>query len=564
MPASPPPSVPADRSSGRRLLAREIGAQRGRVVAGTSLVIAWQLCETLVPVLIGVVVDEAIATGSVPRLLLWLGVLAATMIGLSLSFRFGFALVVRAAENVAHALRMRVAGHALHPRGVDSDLLPGEVLSLATADAEQAARVVRQLALALASLVGLLVTAVYVLSVDTALGLLILLGVPAVLVFVQALTPLVGRRAGVQQERTAAVAGLSADLLAGLRPLKGIGGEAHALTRYREASRRAQVATVSEARSWGYLAGLTTLLSGVLLAVVAGVAGTKALDGDLSLGELVALVGLTQFVAEPLTALGGLSAQLARSLACSRRIAGFLAAPHVLADGDAVLPEAELALRLSDVDAGPVRGLNLDVEPGWVVALVADDAAVGTALMDVLAGSARPESGRVTLGGIDLDRLSLAARHTALLVNPHHTDVEDGHVRDVVDPDGELDDAQVERVVAAVAGHDVAAARAEGGSGLSGGQRQRLALARALARRSPVLVLHDPTTAVDAVTEQAVAAGIADVRGAAEHATLVLTSSPALLAAAHHVVVVRGGTVTARGTHAELLSDLGYRELVLR
>ncbi len=67
----------------------------------------------------------------------------------------------------------------------------------------------------------------------------------------------------------------------------------------------------------------------------------------------------------------------------------------------------------------------------------------------------------------------------------------------------------------------------EQGNSLSGGQRQRIALARALASEAPVLVLHDPTTAVDSVTEARIARGIAEVRGA--HATILLTSSPVLL-----------------------------------
>ncbi len=101
----------------------------------------------------------------------------------------------------------------------------------------------------------------------------------------------------------------------------------------------------------------------------------------------------------------------------------------------------------------------------------------------------------------------------------------------------------------------------EGGRTLSGGQRQRIALARALAADAPVLVLHDPTTAVDAATEHRVADGIATLR--AGRTTVLVTSSPALLARCHRVLLVDDGAVVATGTHADLVADERYREAVL-
>ncbi|MCP3812152.1 ABC transporter ATP-binding protein/permease, partial [Mycobacteriaceae bacterium Msp059] len=97
------------------------------------------------------------------------------------------------------------------------------------------------------------------------------------------------------------------------------------------------------------------------------------------------------------------------------------------------------------------------------------------------------------------------------------------------------------------------------------GQRQRLTLARALAADPDILVLHDPTTAVDAVTEQAIADGIRRLRPPSGRTTLIVTSSPALLATADRVVVVADGRVRAEGTHRELTdSDPVDRKLVSR
>jgi putative ABC transport system ATP-binding protein len=126
---------------------------------------------------------------------------------------------------------------------------------------------------------------------------------------------------------------------------------------------------------------------------------------------------------------------------------------------------------------------------------------------------------------------------------------------------GPLAAAQVEEVASALP-DGMATRLADGGRSLSGGQRQRIALARSLAADPPVLVLHDPTTALDAATEARVAEGLREVR--AERTTVLVTTSPVLLAACDAVTLVQDGRVRARGRHAELLDgDAAYREAVL-
>jgi putative ABC transport system ATP-binding protein len=458
----------------------------------------------------------------------------------------------------------------LHPRGARTDRLPGETLSLATSDADLVPQLLDQLAFAVASAVAVTVAAVYVLQVDLVVGLMVLLGVPGVLLLIQVLTPLVSRRTRRQQESTATASGIAADLLAGLRPLKGVGGEDVALARYRVASGRASDDTVALAGALGSLTGVTTALSGALLAAVALVAGTRALDGDISLGELVALVGLTQFLAEPIRGLNDVSAQFASSYASARRLVTFLATPRILPPGGRAPDEDRPALVLEGVSHGPLAGVDLVVGPDELVAVSVDDPSASDALVALLTGEAAPDAGRVALGGTDLAELSVEARRRHLLVASHHGGVVEGTLRTAVDPGGAWTDEQLLPALAAAAADEVVrlhpdgldrAVRA-GGSSLSGGQRQRLLLARALATERPVLVLQDPTSAVDAVTEQAVAVGLAGLRRGL--ATLVVTSSPALLQQADRVVVVRGGRVVATGRHAELLRDPDYRATVQR
>ncbi|RLV56798.1 ABC transporter ATP-binding protein [Aeromicrobium phragmitis] len=545
--------------TGSGMLRRTIWRQRRRLLLGFPLLIAWQLGEAMTPVVIGMVVDHGVATGDTRAFLLWLLVLAALMAGFSLSYRFGGRLGLRSIQEESHALRSEIAGHVLDPRGADTDELPGEVLSLATADADMTGMVVRQLGFALGSIVAVLAIGGYLLVTDWVVGVLVLVGTPLVVAVTQLLAPMVARRTEAQQETVARASGVASDLMAGLRPLKGIGAEDAATQRYRVASRAAQRASITMAGAWGVLAGVSSGLSVLFLGVVAAVAGVRALDDAITLGQFIAIVGVAQYLAEPILALGELSAQAAASLASGRRISRFLQTP-ALVEGGALTPAAPpRTLRFDKVTAGPLKDLDLEVRQGELVALVADTPLADDAVIRLLHGTLRPDRGRVLLGPHPLDDLTLASRRDALLVNDHHADLFEGSIHDAIDPRRDLSEEQLSALLAASAGTDVIAAHPEGldhrirasGGTLSGGQRQRLTLARALAENRPVLVLHEPTSAVDAVTEQRIAAGLREARR--PHATLVLTASPALLDVADVVVVVRNGTVVGRARHRELL-----------
>jgi putative ABC transport system ATP-binding protein len=168
-----------------------------------------------------------------------------------------------------------------------------------------------------------------------------------------------------------------------------------------------------------------------------------------------------------------------------------------------------------------------------------------------------------------LTTLDPSALRGAIVVAAHDAELFAGTLRENVtaaaaagvDTDPALRAAQADEVADTLDG-GLDAEISEQGRSLSGGQRQRVALARALATEAPVLVLHDPTTALDTVTEARIASGIRALRHG--RTTIVLTTSPALLASCDRVVTLDGGGVTVQGSHAELLREqAGYRELVL-
>jgi ABC-type multidrug transport system fused ATPase/permease subunit len=186
-----------------------------------------------------------------------------------------------------------------------------------------------------------------------------------------------------------------------------------------------------------------------------------------------------------------------------------------------------------------------------------------------------PESGSVELDGVPLTRLDPAGLRAAVLVAAHDAALFEGSLAENVTPEegspgADDDPLRTQHAMAAARAdevadslpHGTATGVGEGGRSLSGGQRQRVLLARALRADAPVLVVHDPTTAVDTVTEARIADGLRAFRRG--RTTIVVTNSPALLAVTDHVILLDAGRVGAEGTHADLVrTDATYRTAVL-
>ncbi|MFJ4868437.1 ABC transporter ATP-binding protein [Streptomyces sp. NPDC088757] len=564
--------MPAGGPTGGHVLRRALGDQRRRVGGASLLAMAHQACEALVPVVIGLTIDEAVGTGSAGGLLRRLLVLAVLFLVLSTCYRISARFAEGAGESAAHRIRQDLAARVLDPRGgADTGRLPGALTAVATGDARRVGSVASALPYALSALTGLAVSAVALLRTSVPLGLLVLLGVPPLLWIGHLISRPLERRSEAEQEHAAHASGVAADLVAGLRVLKGIGAEGAAVARYRETSRSSLASALRAANSRAWHDGAILALTGVFIAVIGLVGAHLAMRGTISVGDLVAAVGLAQYLLGPFQLLTYVNGEFAQARASADRIAEVLASPPAVAAGTTPLPSPVAGrLRLRGLTHGALRGLDLDVAPGSVVGVVARDPAAANDLLLCLGREQEPAGGSVELDGVPLSDLDPGEARRAVLVAHHDADLfEDSLLANVRAGagDGATD---VGPALAAAAADDVAEALPDGvhtvlaerGRSLSGGQRQRVALARALAADPPVLVVHDPTTAVDTVTEARIAARLRELRRG--RTTLLVTTSPALLAGTDVVVVLDGGRVTAEGSHPELVaSHETYRSAVL-
>ncbi|MFF3531562.1 ABC transporter ATP-binding protein [Streptomyces rubiginosohelvolus] len=550
----------------RTALRRNIGA----MIAGTVLMGLYQAAETAFPIALGLIVEHTMQDRSLGSLGVSIGSLAVIITTVSLSWRFGMRVLQKANTTEAHRWRVQVAACGLQPVARDVDLKSGEILTVATEDADQTADIIEVVPLLISSLVAIVVAAVALSLADLRLGLLVMVGTVAILSVLAVMSRRIGASTQEQQARVARAGAKVADLIIGLRPLHGFGGNHAAFGAYREVSTDAKRQAITVARVNGTYAGTALALNAALATAVSLTAGWLAFEGRITIGELVMAVGLAQFIMEPLKMFSEMPKYVMMARASAERMALVLNAPPVTTPGPE-RPEPGGTLEVDGVHHGTLQGVKFAVAAGEFVAIAAYQPRAAADLAAVLAVNAAPQTygGVVRVGGREIGDLSIEAVRAHLLVNPYDGEIFAGTLRTNIDPSGS--GREIADAVEASMLTDVVALHREGldhvvrdrGANLSGGQRQRLSLARALAADTDVLVLHDPTTAVDAVTEQLIARNVAKLRRG--RTTLVLTSSPALLDAADRVLVLDGGVITAEDTHRNLLAgDEAYCLAVAR
>ncbi|MET0475794.1 MAG: ABC transporter ATP-binding protein [Mycobacterium sp.] len=564
--------------TGGAILRRTVTRNAKLLTFGSLLICGHQLCEAAVPVMIGLVIGRAVETGDVGQLVLWVVALAALFVVLTTCYQSGARFLMRAIAGEGHQLRVDLSCKILHPWRLRTSLRSGELLSIAGTDADETSYLLDYVPRIVGSVTAIAVCAVVLLTIDVPLGLVVLIGTPVILFLLHFGGPVITRRVADQQELAGKATAMSADLIAGLRPLRGIGAQDAAAARYRTTSQDALAATVRATRSQAIYLAVSNAMSSLLAVGIAVTAGWFALRGQISIGELITVIGLAQFLLEPFNTMAEVPSWVAEARASAVRVGWVEDAPLALAPGTTRLDAGPHRLEIDDVRHGALEGATLSVEAGGMVGVVAVRSADADAMVKVLSGQLTPDeyTGEVRVGGVRLEELDLAESRRALLVEPHRTDLFTGSLRsNLTSGSGSADGVGVDDALRSSCAIDVVAVHREGldhevterGASLSGGQRQRLTLARALLRRAPVLVLHEPTTAVDAVTESAVAHGIAEMRhgeSSRHFTTLIVTCSPALLAATDRVVLIDGGRVVASGPHSELMERQDYQTAVLR
>ncbi|MDF2967737.1 MAG: yheI 1 [Nocardioidaceae bacterium] len=555
------PGTPDVRSPGRLLwwLAR---GQWPTLLGAMAFGIVWMLAQAVMPALVGKAIDEGVTARDASALAAWAGALAA--VGLVqtgagvMRHRFSVTNWLTAAYRVVQLVTRR-ATHV--GAGLPQRVATGEVVSVGSSDLPNFGNVMDVAGRAAGAVVSFVVVAAILLHTSQTLGLVVLIGVPVLLFAIGPLLRPLQVRTLSQREMTGRLNSQATDIVGGLRVLRGIGGEDVFHDQYARESQRVRAAGVRVGRMQALLDALQILLPGVLVVLVVWLGARLAVAGAISPGELVAFYGYAAFLVVPLRTATEFANKLIRALVAARRFCSVWAVEPAITDpaGPMPLPPAGA---LFDRESGLV------VTPGLLTAVVAAAPDHAARIADRLG---RYVDGDVTYGGVPLDAATRTQVRRRILVSDASSTVFSGPLRHAVDPWGTADEPTLADALTAASGDDVLESLPQGwdtvveerGRSLSGGQRQRVVLARALVADPDVLVLVEPTSAVDAHTEARIAATLAERRRG--RTTVVTTSSPLLLDRVDEVALVVDGRVVATGTHHDLLrTDARYRHAVTR
>jgi ABC-type multidrug transport system fused ATPase/permease subunit len=556
------PGTADHRSPGRYLWWLAKG-QWHTLALGMLFGIIWMSTQAVMPFVLGRAIDRGVADQDSAELLKWAGLLFAIGLVQAASGIMRHRFAVTNWLTAAYRTVQLVGRQAVHLGGtLPRKVSTGEVVAIGTNDLSHVGNVMDVTARFAGAIVSFLLVSVILLSTSVTLGLVVLLGVPALMLLIGPILSPLQRRSAHQRHLMGDLANTASDIVSGLRVLRGIGGEQVFHDRYRRESQTTRRAGVDVARLQSVLDALQVFLPGVFVVLVVWLGARSAVAGQITAGELVAFYGYSAFLMIPLRTATEYANKLIRGRVAAQRICRVLMLTPDHTDPATLAPSPPVGSDLHDVRTG------LHIRAGLLTAVVADQPDQSAALADRLGLCAPVVDDDVRLGGVPLSALARAEVRERIVVSDTGATFFSGRLGDRLDVRGRggleraLDTASADDIFDAIDdGLDTIVA--ERGRTFSGGQRQRLILARALTSDPEILVLVEPTSAVDAHTEARIASRLRAHR--AGRTTVVTSSSPLMLDAVDEVAFLQGGRVVAVGTHSDLLDrEPAYRAVVTR
>ena len=551
-PSTPPEAKPYNvttRDTAGRFLARVMFSLPHVTIPAVVMAIIWQVGEAAVPVVMGIAIDRALATGDTGALALWIGVLVALYLALTTAARITNRLNVYTLQVLQHRLRATLSELVLHPVGKATQAPDGGVVSTMTNDVTRMSNSGLLLTLPVARIAAIGFVAIALLAIHLPLGVIVLVGAPTVVWLLGLLSERLSHDTRKYHDLLAMTVARATDLVSGYRTIKGIHAEAEATRRYRRASQDTLTGAMRNSGLLGRVQSVSGAVNATFVAAVTGTAGWFAVNGQLTVGELITTVGLTQALLPQLQGIAVASIpNLASARASSARILDTLAGAGVSAtsdsfdgrhrEGSSISSPRALVRRVPTVEIvlpdGAVR-----VEPGEFVGVRSDDRTAAR-LVGALLNPDADDDITVRIDDNPTADLDHAEYRTQVFVAPHRATLFTGTVGANLSTPTSTPELLAAAVHAASCTDFVTTLDmpvGQNGNRLSGGQRQRVSLARALATGAPVLVLHDPTTAIDSVTESTIATRLRDLREG--RSTLLIASSSPLLACCDRIIDVR-------------------------
>ncbi|MEU6859205.1 ABC transporter ATP-binding protein [Glycomyces sp. NPDC046736] len=535
-----------------RLFLRQARSGRRRFALGAALYVCSACCSMPQMWMIGKIIDEGLIARSIEDFALWTAVTAVLVVAQPVLWANGFrqfaTVEARNQREIVRDLtdRLNAVGPVVRER-----VSAGELVNLPSEDTRRAARAVAEIGFVVNNLTMFIVGSLLVWSIHPLLGVVLISGG---LVTALIAGPLLGRLQQRQSDYRAKIGELTAhaaDIVGGLRVLRGIGGDVLFAARYGQRSDELRRNGYEVANSSSWIHALRTSMPIVFVAAITWVGALLAAHGSISIGGLASAFSFaTIFIAVSGNFVSSAN-YLVASWVAGKRVVRMLNLEPDLADTGTIRGSGG---ELRDPDSG------LTVPVGSLTVVVTAETAPAAEVCERLA---RYRDSEAQWGGHALEEYALDEVRERIMLLTNEDYVFAGTLAATL----RVGEGEAREAIAAACAEDVLTSLGsrfdawieEGGRNLSGGQRQRLRLARALAAKPETLLAVEPTSAVDAHTESVLTARCAELR--AGRTTVVVTASPLWLAHADRVVWMVEGKVHATGTHHELLADPAYRAL---
>ena len=549
-----------------------IGAAIALVVAAAMML--------LIPIAVRRMIDQGFVVGKTELIAPYFIMMIVIGGVLAVASATRFYLVNWLGERVVADLRADVFRHltSLGPAYFDG-IHSGEVMSRLTADTTQIkaaagvalSQAVRSSIMVVGALIMMFVTSIQ-------LSLLVLVAIPVILLPLIGYGRMVRRLSRTAQDSLADASAFASENLAAIRTMQAFASEQSISRRFGVAVEGAFEAARARLVSRAGLTALAMFLVVTSIVVVLWIGASMVVAGTLSGGRLGQFVLYALFVGGSLSQLSEVWGEVQQAAGASERLTELLqeqpvvqeiASPIVLAKPVAgrVQFNAVSFAYPSRPDVSSLQDISFDIEPGRKVALVGSSGAGKTTIFNLLLRFYDPDSGGISIDGVDISQARLADVRQSIALVPQEIVVFADTVTENIRYGLEgCSQADIERAAKIAHAHDFISALTHGydtqlgerGVTLSGGQRQRLAIARAVLRDPAILLLDEATSALDAESEVAIQSALKQVMQ--DRTTLIITHRLATAQQADQIIVLDGGQIVGQGGHAELSAEDGlYR-----
>ena len=571
----------AQRSEGWKLLRAALKVQRRNLLLGAVVGILWASFKVAVPQMTKFAINDGIEKNG--PLLRWaliiggLGVLTGVLSGMRryVAFRESrWAEMLFRERLFSHILRLHIGYH--------DKAQTGQLMSRASSDLMQIQGFIVMIPITLSNVIQIIAVTAILFITDPILAVVALIPLPFVNLSARRFSHRIHPASIAVQAEQAQLANVVEESVSGVRVIKGFGAEQVQFEKLEKEADDILRESMKAARIRSSFMPAIDVLPALGLVAVLGVGGHRVINGDLTVGDLVAFNVYLTLLIWPLRNIGMIVALGQRAAAALVRINEVMSTKPEISDPTLPmqLPHDETknlgSVKFDKVMFGynaeyPVlRNFNLDIQGGESIAIVGATGSGKSTITRLLLRFYDTQSGHVYLDGIDVRKLKLSELRSQIGVVFEDTVLFNDTVRNNIafaKPHASAD--EVERAAKLSGAHEFILRLPKGyetvigerGYSLSGGQRQRIAIARAIVANPRVLVLDDATSAVDPSKEGEIREAMKTVMSG--RTTIVIAHRPGTIALADRVMLLDEGKVAAIGTHEDLVStNARYREVL--